>query len=478
MSEITATPSRATSPYRALLAPGIAQALIALDYAIVYVALPTLAQRLNLSTSEMQWVVSLYGLTFAALLLSGGALCDRLGARRMFIAGMVLFLFASLLGGLAQNGALLLTARGGQGIAAALLQPAVLALMAQRFSGDSHRRALAIWSAIGASGLVAGVILGGALTALSWRAIFFINLPPGLLALWLIRRHFLPAGMQVGLAGLKTGPGVNSSGHSAEPKRRPIFRLLHGGGALIGCAAAGALVWALTRFAENGSADFLANRLAAAMLLLFILHERYAPRPLLSRALRSLPGLQTGWLSSACYMASVGSQFFAMTLLWQQSQHLDAVTTGLLFTPLALLIVLGNAIYSRLSARFSGTQLLMAGFAAAGLGLWLLSINLTDSLSLPLIGGIALSGLGHGLIYPAMFAVGLCAVPEQQQGRASALIVTSQYVAGAITLAVIAVLLGTQPDVAAWQAVFRGLSGAALIGMLVALCAARSPEKS
>ncbi len=475
MTDITATPTRTTFPFRALLAPGIAQALIALDYAIVYVALPTLAQRLSLSASDMQWVVSLYGLTFAALLLSGGALCDRLGARRMFIVGMVLFLFASLLGGLAQSSALLLTARGGQGIAAALLQPTVLALIARDFSGNSHRRALAIWSAIGASGLVAGVILGGVLTALSWRAIFLINLPPGLLALWLVRRHFLPADMQAGLAGLKTGPGVNSSGISAEQKRRPIFGLLHGGGAIIGCAAAGALVWALTRFAENGSADFLANRLAATMLLLFILHERYAPRPLLPRSLRIPPGLQTGWLSSACYMASVGSQFFAMTLLWQQSQHLSAVTTGLLFAPLALLIVLGNAFYSRLSARFSGTQLLMAGFSAAALGLWLLSDSLSDALSPSFIAGVVLSGLGHGLIYPAMFSVGLCAVPEPQQGRASALIVTSQYIAGAITLAVIAVLLGMQPDVVAWQAVFRVLSGAALVGMLIALCAARPP---
>ncbi|MBM7345340.1 MFS transporter [Pantoea coffeiphila] len=470
--------ARTDFPYRALLAPGIAQALIALDYAIVYVALPTLAQRLHLSASEMQWVVSLYGLTFAALLLSGGALCDRLGARRMFIAGMTLFLFASLLGGLAQSGELLLAARAGQGIAAALLQPTVLALMAQRFSGDSHRRALAIWSAIGASGLVAGVILGGALTALSWRAIFFINLPPGLLALWLVRRHFLAAGKQTSLSDLKMGPGLTSSGHSAGKIHRPIFLLLQGSGAVIGCAAAGALVWALMRYAESGAADFLANRLAAATILLFILHERYAPQPLLPRSLRILPGLQTGWLSSACYMASVGSQFFAMTLLWQQSQHLDAVTTGLLFTPLALLIVLGNAFYSRLSVRFAGSCLLIVGFASAGLGLWLLSVNLTDPLSPSFISGIALSGLGHGLIYPAMFAVGLAAVSEPQQGRASALIVTSQYTAGAITLAVIAVLLGTQPEIAAWQEVFRVLSGAALIGMLIAICADRSAGSS
>lgn len=438
------TPS--STRYLALLSPGIAQALIALDYAIVYVALPTLAQQLHLSLSEMQWVVSLYGLTFAALLLLGGSLCDRLGARRIFSIGMALFLLSSVLGGLAQNGTLLLIARCGQGIAAALLQPAVLALMAQRFQGESHRRALAIWSAIGALGLVAGVVLGGVLTALSWRAIFFINLPPGLLALWRVQRDF--------------------------PHRLPSEEMSRTGiGALVGCATAGALVWAMMRYAESGAPDFLANRLAAAMLLLFILHERFAPQPLLARSLRNLPGLQSGWLSSACYMASVGSQFYAMTLLWQQTLQQDAITTGLLFTPLALLIVAGNALYTRLTAHYTSSQVLMVGFASAALGLWLLATSLFTPLSPQFILGIALSGMGHGLIYPAMFAVGLTAVPVPQQGRASALIVTSQYTTGAMMLAAISVVLGVQPDVVRWSAVFYLLSGAAVAGMLIALCA-------
>lgn len=181
MTHINLTTTPQTSRSLPLLVPGIAQALIALDYAIVYVALPTLAQDLALTAGEMQWVVSLYGLIFAGLLLLGGSLCDRLGARRIFTIGMGLFLFASVIGGLAQSAALLLIARAGQGVAAALLQPAVLALMAQRFQGEAHRRALAIWSAIGALGLVAGVMLGGLLAELNWRAIFFINLPPGLL---------------------------------------------------------------------------------------------------------------------------------------------------------------------------------------------------------------------------------------------------------------------------------------------------------
>lgn len=449
MTHINLTTTPQTSRSLPLLVPGIAQALIALDYAIVYVALPTLAQDLALTAGEMQWVVSIYGLIFAGLLLLGGSLCDRLGARRIFTIGMGLFLFASVIGGLAQSAALLLTARAGQGVAAALLQPAVLALMAQRFHGEAHRRALAIWSAIGALGLVAGVMLGGLLAELNWRAIFFINLPPGLLALWRVSRDF---------------PLLRTEG-----EKQP-----GGFGALAGCATAGAVVWALMRYAETGQPDFLANRLALGMLVLFIVHERFAARPLLSERLRTLPGLQSGWLSSACYMASVGSQFYAMTLFWQQTLALGAVVTGLLFTPLAVLIVAGNGLYTRLSVRFSSAGVLTVGFAAAGLGLWLLSTTLTVPFSLVFMLGIALSGLGHGLIYPAMFAIGLTATPVALQGRASALMVTTQYTAGAMMLAIITVLLGAHPSLEAWRLVFQWLSGAALVGMCVAFCARRS----
>jgi len=170
-------------------------------------------------------------------------------------------------------------------------------------------------------------------------------------------------------------------------------------------------------------------------------------------------------------MASVGSQFYAMTLLWQQTLQLDAVTTGLLFTPLALMIVVGNLLYTRLSPSFTNGQLLMAGFAGAGLGLKLLSVTPDSPLSLSFIAGIILSGIGHGIIFPAMFAVGLKNVPLQQQGRASALIITSQYIAGAMTLAMISLLLGVKPAMADWAEVFSLLSALAFTGMLVALCA-------
>lgn len=131
-----------------------------------------------------------------------------------------------------------------------------------------------------------------------------------------------------------------------------------------------------------------------------------------------------------------------MTLLWQQTLQQDAVITGLMFTPLALLIVAGNTLFTRLTTRYGSAAVLAAGFACSALGLWLLSVGLASPLSAVFISGIALSGLGHGLIFPAMFAVGLSSTPLNQQGRASALMATSQYMAGAMMLAVLSVVLG------------------------------------
>lgn len=431
-------------PLRALLAPGIAQALIALDYSIMYVALPALSAQLHIGFASAQWIISLYGLTFSGLLLIGGWLCDRLGARRAFSHGLVLFLLMSVLGGIAQGETLLLLARGGQGVAAALMQPAILALIGQRFQGAAHRRALSIWSATGALGLVAGVVLGGVLVGFGWRWVFFINIPPGLLALALVLRHF------------------------AQQKILTSARAFSFG-ALLGSAAAASLVWALTRLAETGQADFLANRLSATLILLFVLHECVASRPLLSKALRALTTLRTGWLASACYMASVGSQFYVMTLLWQQHFQLDVLTTGLLFIPLAAMIVVGNAVFSRAAARYATQTLLTLGFTLSIIGLLALAYSVATPLSLPFILGIVLSGLGHGVIYPAMFSLGLQDVSTEQQGRASAVLVTSQYASGAIALAILTLLLGPAASLENWSHAFALLGGAAGLGLVVAI---------
>ncbi len=428
----------------AITVPGMAQAIIALDYAVMFVALPVITRQLQLSTADAGGIMAVYGLCFAAFLLAGGALCDRAGARLTFSLAMGLFMLASVAGALADQPERLLAARALQGIAAAFMQPSILALMAGRFQGKEYRRALAIWSATGAAGLVAGVILGGILSQLYWPLIFLLNIPAGAAILWLVWRHFSS------LTRLQTG-GYFSPG------------------ALAGGAAAGSIVLALLRLGNHGVPDYPLNRLAAVLTGLFLLHEKWSSRPLISPALRQRVSFQASWLASACYMASAGSHFYLLTLLWQQYYRFSALQTGLLFTPLAVLIIAGNHVYRRLSGRYSAQQLLSVGFLICAVGFYLQGGQALTQQSLWFIGGVILSGIGHGMVYPSIFSLGLSGIATDIQGRASAVIVTSQYLSGAITLAVLGVLLGTGDRAGEWQQAFQWLTWAAVAGMVVAM---------
>lgn len=173
----------------------LAQFLIALDYSIIYVALPSIAADLHLAASLTQWVVSAYAVFFAGFLVVGGRVSDRAGAERVFILAVAGFGVASAIGGAAGDGPVLLAARGVQGLAAALLQPAVLGLIGTTFpAGPARGRALAVWGSVGAAGLVTGVILGGLLTSASWRLTFIINVPLTLLCALGAAAWFGPAG--------------------------------------------------------------------------------------------------------------------------------------------------------------------------------------------------------------------------------------------------------------------------------------------
>jgi len=166
----------------ALAVLAVAQFIIALDYSIIYVALPSVARDLALDPAVAQWVISAYAVFFAGFLMVGGRLADRVGAQRLFIGAITLFGVTSAIGGAAHDGPMLLAARGAQGVGAALLQPAILGLIGTTFpAGPSRSRAMAVWGAVGASGLAVGVILGGLLTTASWRLTFFINVPLTLL---------------------------------------------------------------------------------------------------------------------------------------------------------------------------------------------------------------------------------------------------------------------------------------------------------
>ncbi|NHQ84522.1 MFS transporter [Iodobacter sp. HSC-16F04] len=432
----------------------LAQFMIALDYSIVYVALPEIARHLQMDQSLAQWLVSSYGLMFAGFLLVGGRLCDRFGAAVVFIRAMALFAAASLLGGFALSGVFLLLARGVQGIAAAALQPAIIALIALSFAEGAERaRALSVWGAVGASGLVAGVVLGGVLATLSWPLIFLINVPVALVCLLAANRVF-PAAL----------PSLFSG-------RIPLFASALGTAAVLG----GVLL--LTVIAEFGYQHFSIPYLllgSVGLLLAFYATEVRSAAPLISPVLWAIPNLKIGCMASALYMAGVGTEFYMVTLLLQEVYGYDVLSTGLLFLPLSLTIILGNILAGRWIGRLAAKHVLAYGFflGAAGLLLLALSTHVNDywRYTFP---ALVMSGLGHGLIYTSKFAVGIEGVSETQQGSASALMVTAQYSSGAMALALLVIILKGLPVHQAYPACFGLLVMFSLLGMVVALKSAR-----
>ena len=253
-------------------------------------------------------VVSAYAVLFAGFLVVGGRLADRVGAKRLFVVAVVFFGAASAVGGAAADGDVLLAARGAQGLGAALLQPAIIGLIGTTFpAGPARSRALAVWGAVGASGLAAGAVLGGLLTTASWRLTFVINVPLTLLC----------------------APGalvwVRTAASPRTPGRIPCARPVLGTGAVL------TLVLGLTLGADQGwrsPADARRLGLAVALLGAFVAQRAPARRPDRAAPCGGSRSLRAGAAATALYMASVGSEFYLLTLLLQEMKGYDALGAG------------------------------------------------------------------------------------------------------------------------------------------------------
>jgi MFS family permease len=424
----------------------VAQFLIALDYSIIYIALPSVVANLHLAPSLAQWVVSAYAVLFAGFLVVGGRLTDRVGAKRLFVGAIVFFGVASAVGGAAGNGTVLLAARGAQGLGAALLQPAIIGLIGTTFpAGPARGRALAIWGGVGASGLAAGAVLGGVLTTASWRLTFVINVPLTLLCA-------AGALVFVHAAAVTTADRI------------PLRAAVLGTGTVL------TLVLGLTLAADQGPFSWPALAslgLAVVALAAFLRNERTAP--LIEPALRRIASLRAGAAATALYMASVGAEFYLLTLLLQSAKGYDALQAGLAFVPLAVLVTAGNAAAGRAVRTYAPATVLAGGFAAATAGLLWLALALPgDSYAADLLPGLLLSGFGHGVIYTAMFVIGTHDVPATHQGTAGALLTTSQYLSAGVTVAVLTLVLGPAPDDGRFRAAFLVTTAAAATGLALA----------
>ncbi|MEU5099050.1 MFS transporter, partial [Streptomyces sp. NPDC020996] len=445
------------SPLAGLATLSAAQFLIALDFSVIFVALPSMGSDLRLSGSTTQWVVSAYAVFFAGFLIVGGRAADRMGPRNMFTAALLLFGGASLAGGAAGNASLLLIARGAQGVAAATLQPSILALVNTTFRpGRERTRALAVWGTVGASGLAAGVVIGGLLTTVSWRWTFFVNLPFAAVC---------------ALAAPRLLPGRTDTG-----KTIPLNIL----SAVLCTATVLVSVLGLTLAADVGWTDPLALSsfaAAVALLALFAARERGSAQPLVESSLRSTRTLLVGCGASALYMASVaGSEFYLVTLLLQEGRGYEPLAAGIAFLPLAVCITLGNMTAGRLINSLGVQRTLPLAFTIGAAGLVLLAVSVHNHSYLTgMLPGLLTSGIGHGMIYTSMFVGGTRDVADHNQGVAGALMTTTQYAGGALGVAVLVLVLGTDPGDSRFLPAFLLTAAIALAGTVWSWAGFRAP---
>ena len=424
---IEISPGRAVPSWLVLGIVLIGQFMVVLDASIVNVALPSIQRDLHFSTSGLQWIVNAYTLTFAGFLLLGGRAADLYGRRRVFLVGLTVFTVASLLGGLAQDQAWLITARAVQGLGAAILAPATLTILTSSFpEGPARAWALGAWSAVSAAGASAGALLGGILTEfLGWRWILFVNVPVGVIAL-IAARRYVP-----------------------ESRAALHHRHLDLGGAVTVTAGLVAIVYALVRTETYswGSAEVLLP-LALGVLLLAVflfLQARVSKAPLVPlRIFRSRFVAGGNVVMLMMFGALFGSWYFE-TLYMQHVLGYSPLRAGLAFLPQTVLIAAGAQVTARLVPRYGPRPLIVLGtlVAAAGLG-WLAQISVSSTFVADLLGPYVLIGLGMGLAVTPIAVAGTAGVPREEAGLASGLLNTSRTVGASIGLAALATIAASR----------------------------------
>ncbi|MBJ6998815.1 MFS transporter [Streptomyces sp. CRPSP2-6A1] len=405
-----------------LLVLALAQLVIALDYNIVFVALPGIGTGLGFSAHDLQWVVSAYVVTTGGFLLLGGRTADLLGRRRTFVAAALVYAGSSLAGGLSESAGALVAVRAAQGIGGSLLFPATLALINTLYTeGPARNRALAVWGAAGAGGLCFGSLLGGVLVeAFGWRSVFFVNVP---MAAALAR------------AGWRLFP---EDGPRTGPRRYDVT------GALAGTGGITLLVFSLVRAPEAGWANpsaLLGAALAVTLLAVFAVVERCARDPLVPVRLFAHRGLLAAMALTALYSATFSSLPYFMTIYFQNVRGYSAFTTGLAFLVPAVVTALGTKAGELAVTRLGLGRVLGGGMALGAGGAAVLGLALTgDGPYALLLPGIVLLGLGQGAAWTGMWIAAASEVAAEDQGVASGMASTTLQVGGAIGLALLVAL--------------------------------------
>ena len=446
------------------------QFMVVLDIAIVNVALPSIQDDLGFSQENLQWVLSAYALVFGGFLLLGGRTADLVGRRRVFVGGTILFTLGSFLCGIAWTEASLIGARAIQGLGAAAITPAALAILITTFrEGRERNIALGAWGAVGGVGAAAGVLLGGVLTSsLSWEWIFFVNIPVGVAALALV-----PVLLSESLD--RHGQGFDALG------------------AILVTSGLSTLVLGVTKGQDWGWSSAAALGVfaaSAALLLAFVVWELRVKDPLMPISIFRLQTLSAANVAGFALGTVLFAMFLMLTLYMQQVLGYSAMQTGVAYLAVAGTAVIWANVAAAAVNRVGVKPALVFGMSLLTVGLvYFTQVSVGGSYWTDLLPGFLIIGLGMPFAFVPISIAAVAGTKPGEAGLASGLINTSQQIGGAVGIAILstvavsttndAVASGTQAPLAlteGFQAAFWVGAGVALAGVLVSIFLVRGRD--
>jgi len=404
----------------------MAQFMVVLDATVVNVALPSIQHGLNFSAANLQWVVNAYTLIFGGFLLLGGRAADLLGRKRLFLAGVVVFAAASLLNGIAQSSGMLIVGRGLQGLGGALVSPAALAIITTTFTDQAERtKALGVWSAIAAGGGAVGLLMGGILTDVaSWRWVFFVNVPVGIITLALALRY------------------VSESRVNTDQRSFDVA------GAVTVTSGLVLLVYAIVKAQEFGWGSARTVGLGAVafgLLGVFLAIERRSKAPLMRL---SIFRVRTIAVSDAVLLLAASAlfgMFFFASLYVQEILGYSPLKAGLAFLPVTAGIIIGAGLSQQFIKRFGVRNVSVVGLVLASAGLlYLTQLPVDGSYVSDLLVGLLPMSIGMGLVFVPITLLATSGVSADDSGLASGLFNTAQQVGGSLGLAILSTLAASQ----------------------------------
>jgi EmrB/QacA subfamily drug resistance transporter len=397
----------------------VAQFMVVLDASVVNVALPSVQRDVGFSEQSLSWVLNAYTLIFGGFLLLGGRAADRLGRRRLFVAGIALFAAASLACGLSQSEATLLIARGAQGLGGAMVSPAALSIILTTFAEGSERnRALAVWGAIAGAGGAVGLLLGGAIVELlSWRWVFFVNVPIGAAVLLLAPRILAESRAE----GVRGGYDLEGATAITLGTMALVFTLIK----------ADAWGW--------GSARTLAGlAVAAALLVAFVWIEHRHESPLVPLRIFSNRSLAAADVTMLLLAAALFGVFFFCTLYLQQVLGYNALKTGVAYLPLSFTLIASSTIASGVVDRLGPKPVLVGGLLIGTVGFLLFTrLQAHGDYAGRVVPAMVVMGIGFGMAFVPVTIAATTGVAGEDSGLASGLLNTVQQVGGSLGLAVL-----------------------------------------